>query len=79
MLSNFVLQPDQLKLSVRDDADTCYQFGIRIAKHHFCRVCGIFTYVETRLNPGAIRVNLGCLDDLDVFSLPITVFDGKSL
>ena len=59
--------------------DLTYRFGTQVAKHHFCSVCGIFVFVETRLRPGEYRVNLGCIDEIDPLALPIEVFDGQSL
>ena len=56
-----------------------YQFDTRIAKHYFCKNCGIFTHNETMRMPGHCRVNLGCIEDLDSSGFEVTVFDGKNL
>ena len=56
-----------------------YQFGSKIAKHYFCKNCGIYTHNETIRAPGHMRVNLGCVDDLDTSGLELLVFDGKNL
>lgn len=56
-----------------------YQFDSGTAKHYFCRQCGIYTHHETARFPGAFRVNLGCVDDVDTFEMPFSVFDGKHL
>ncbi|MEM7345805.1 MAG: GFA family protein [Chloroflexota bacterium] len=79
IMSNFTIPPEAMEVTIMDDALSTYQFGSKVAKHHFCKMCGIFTFVETRLNPGEYRVNLGCVDDLDLFTLPTTLFDGQSL
>ena len=71
--------PDQLNITAQDGALRTYRFGTMTARHHFCGICGIHTFVETRLNPGHYRVNLGCVDGIDVFSLPVDVYDGKAL
>ena len=49
------------------------------ARHHFCGKCGIHTFVETRLNPGHYRINLGCVDELDALRIPEKIYDGKAL
>lgn len=78
-LSNFVIPAADLNLDAGESKIGTYQFGTEVAKHHFCERCGIFTHVETRLNPGCYRVNLGCIDDLDIYSLDVEVFDGQSI
>ena len=56
-----------------------YQFGTFGAKHHFGGTCGIHTFVETRLNPGHFRINMGCLEGLDPLALPFEVYPGSEL
>ncbi|MEM7292231.1 MAG: GFA family protein [Pseudomonadota bacterium] len=79
LLSNFVVASDKLTVSTETGALARYEFGNRLAKHYFCSICGIFTHVSTLLNPGHFRVNLGCIDNLDVVALPVIPYDGKSL
>lgn len=55
-----------------------YQFDSKIAKHYFCKNCGIYTHHETARYPGKYRVNLGCIDTVDTFSLDYDVFDGRN-
>ena len=62
-----------------EDALSSYRFGTEAAEHFFCSKCGIYTFHETRREPGRFRVNVGCLDDVDARALEITVFDGASL
>lgn len=78
-LTNFTIPPGDLELLTDDNALSTYRFGTHTAKHYFCNRCGIFTFVETRLNPGEYRVNLGCVDEVDIFSLPTTLFDGSAI
>ncbi len=56
-----------------------YQFGIKTAKHFFCKNCGIYTFHETARAPGHYRINLGCVDKLDTSRFSVDVFDGKNL
>jgi hypothetical protein len=75
----FTLSPEELKREIDGDALGCYQFGNKVAKHHFCKICGIYPFHETMRKPGHFRVNLGCVDGLDAYSLPRTVFNGREL
>ena len=56
-----------------------YQFNTRVARHYFCKVCGIYPFHQTRKDPDAWRVNLGCLDGIDAYALENSVADGASL
>ncbi|MNJ99627.1 Glutathione-dependent formaldehyde-activating enzyme [compost metagenome] len=55
-----------------------YQFNTRAAQHFFCRVCGVYPFHQTRKDPQAWRVNLGCLDGVDSYALEHTLADGAS-
>ncbi|MBB3258333.1 hypothetical protein F4827_003201 [Paraburkholderia bannensis] len=58
---------------------TLYQFNTRVAKHYFCRHCGIYPFHQTRRDSRLWRVNLGCLEGVDVYALEAGVNDGASL
>ncbi|WP_087725514.1 GFA family protein [Pandoraea sp. PE-S2T-3] len=61
------------------DALTCYQFNTRVARHYFCKHCGIYTFHASRTMPGMWRVNIGCLEGIDPYALDASVADGQSL
>ena len=71
---------DALKI-VKGEGDlTLYQFNSRVAKHFFCKHCGIYPFHQTRRDPGVWRVNLGCLEGVDPYSIEeVSVADGASL
>ena len=69
---------EKLKIEA-DEADIgLYQFGNKIAKHYFCKNCGIYTHNEMLRMPGHMRVNIGCIEDLNTSDFEIMVFDGKN-
>lgn len=55
-----------------------YTFNTGVAKHRFCRVCGIKSFYIPRSNPEGVDVNARCLDDGTVMSLTIEPFDGQN-
>ena len=69
----------ELRIVAGQDALTLYQFNTRTAKHYFCKHCGIYPFHQTRLNPLNWRVNLGCIDGVDIYALAAGVADGASL
>ena len=55
-----------------------YQFGTKIAKHFFCKTCGIYTHHQRKSDPNGIGVNIGCIDELDSFSIKSDVLDMRN-
>jgi hypothetical protein len=58
-----------------------YQFGKRTIHHLFCPQCGVGSFSRGQAPGGAemVAVNVRCLDDVDIATLNITLFDGRSL
>ena len=55
-----------------------YTFGTGVAKHLFCRHCGIKSFYVPRSNPGGYSVNLRCLDQGTIEHADIEPFDGRN-
>lgn len=54
-----------------------YQFNTGIARHLFCRTCGIKSFYVPRSNPDGYSVNVNCLDEMPE-NLVVTAFDGRN-
>jgi hypothetical protein len=52
-------------------------FGTGVAKHYFCRTCGIKPFYVPRSNPDGIDVNVRCIDPPPA-SLEVQPFDGRN-
>ena len=63
--------------SGKDDLAT-YEFNTRVAKHMFCKTCGIHAFYVPRSDPDKIDVNARCIDDIDLAALSLKYFDGKN-
>lgn len=60
------------------EEDLCeYRFGTGVARHLFCRRCGIKSFYVPRSNPDGIDVNVRALDRGSVTAMTITPFDGE--
>ena len=79
VMSDFILSPEELNITAEKGILGLYQFDSKIAKHYFCKTCGIYPFHETLRKPGHFRVNLGCIDDIDTDGITIDLFDGKSI
>ncbi len=71
--------PEHFKLLSDEESLSLYQSGTRIAKHYFCKRCGIYTYHRPRTNPKIYRINVGCLEGVDALALEVGLHDGASL
>jgi hypothetical protein len=53
-----------------------YRWNTGVAQHHFCRVCGIYTFHRKRADPASFGVNVHCLDGFDIDRYPHRIADG---
>lgn len=58
---------------------TLYQWNTRVARHYFCRHCGIYTFHRKRSAPDSYGVNVGCLEGFDVTAYPLRLADGADM
>lgn len=52
-----------------------YTFNTGVARHRFCRHCGIRSFYIPRSHPDGVDVNVRCLDPGSVSDLRIAPFD----
>jgi hypothetical protein len=75
---HLIVPPEQFELLSGQDDLTTYEFNTRIAKHTFCRYCGIHSFYVPRSDPDKIDVNVRCLEGVDLSSVQVTQFDGRN-
>jgi len=56
---------------------TTYTFNTGVAKHLFCKICGIKSFYVPRSNPDGYSVNVRCLDEQRARGLKVRHFDGR--
>ena len=78
-MSDFLVASEELHIEMQGDALATYTFASHVAKHHFCKVCGIYPFHQTLRKPGHYRINLGCVHDLDSTTLPCDILNGAAL
>ncbi|MDQ8034855.1 aldehyde-activating protein [Bordetella genomosp. 1] len=71
---------EQLVLDTPAADMATYQFNQHLIKHHFCPVCGIHPFGEAHDPQGRAMaaVNLRCLEDVDLDSVPVQHYDGRA-
>ncbi len=55
-----------------------YEWNTRVAKHHFCTDCGIYTFHRKRSAPDTFGVNVYCLDEADISGIPVVEVGGPT-
>jgi hypothetical protein len=55
-----------------------YTFGTGVARHLFCRTCGVKSFYVPRSNPDGYSVNARCLDRSTVEAVTVEPFDGRN-
>ena len=73
----FVVKQD-FRLLQGDDALTTYTFNTGVARHHFCRHCGVKSFYVPRSHPDGYSININCLDPGTILSMTTQPFDGRN-
>lgn len=72
---------DKLRVLTPGDGVGTYTFRKHVINHHFCQTCGIHPYAEAvdqKGNPTA-AINIRCLENIDLNSIPVKDFDGRAM
>lgn len=56
-----------------------YQWNMKIARHFFCKKCGIYTFHRKRAQPDHFGINVHCLQDINLSGISVTQTDGRSM
>ena len=72
------VERDKFRLLQGEDSLTTYTFNTGLAKHLFCRHCGVKSYYIPRSHPDGVSVNVRCLDADTVAAVNVTAFDGRN-
>ena len=73
---HLIVPKDQFTLRQGAEFLVEYKFNTGVAKHLFCKVCGIKSFYIPRSNPDGYSVNVRCLD-VCARDLKIVPFDGQ--
>ena len=79
IMTEYAVSPSDFEISSEPNVLSTYDFGSKVAKHHFCNKCGIYTFHQTMSKPGFYRINIGCISGLNSSDMPFKVYDGASV
>jgi len=75
---HLIVPKARFRLLTGEDAISTYTFNTGVAKHLFCRHCGIKSFYTPRSNPDGYSLNLNCMDRAQFRSIEIREFDGRN-
>ena len=55
-----------------------YKFNTMVAEHFFCKICGIYTHHNRRLDTNGVGINIGCIDEINPFDYEADFVDMKN-
>ncbi|MAW58999.1 MAG: aldehyde-activating protein [Alphaproteobacteria bacterium] len=74
---HYVVDKSQFKLLKGKKYLSTYTFNTKVAKHMFCKICGIKSFYIPRSHPDSISINLNCINSKTINKVKIIKFDGK--
>ena len=73
-----VIVPAEHFRLLQGSASLCeYTFNTGVARHLFCKRCGVKSFYVPRSNPDGFSLNARCLDPATIESLTVEPFDGQ--
>ncbi len=73
-----IVPPDCFAILSGEAALQVYTFNTHVAKHMFCKICGIHPFYRPRSHPDCWDVNVLCLDGDTPSRFRVEVFDGEN-
>ncbi|TQV72232.1 GFA family protein [Aliikangiella marina] len=74
---HLILPLEHFKLLCGEEYISTYTFNSGVAKHTFCKKCGVKPFYTPRSNPDGIDVNVRCLDTKPT-TINVVKFDGQN-
>ncbi|KAL4608781.1 centromere protein V [Arapaima gigas] len=74
---HFIVPQKQFTLLQGSESLTTYTFNTHVAKHTFCKKCGVQSFYTPRSNPDGYGVAPHCLDQGTVHSITVEDFCGQ--
>ena len=74
---HLIVPKEDFTLLSGEDTLSEYRFGTGVARHTFCRTCGMHPFYTPRSHPDGVDVNVRCLDGDAIERFVVRAFDGR--
>lgn len=75
---HLIVPRSRFRLLSGEDCLSTYTFNTGVARHLFCRICGIKSFYVPRSNPDGYSVNVRCLEPSTIERVDTEQFDGRN-
>jgi hypothetical protein len=75
---HLIVPKSRFRLIQGSESLTTYTFNTGVAKHLFCKVCGVKSFYVPRSNPDGYSVNIRCLEPSTIAKIRVRQFDGRN-
>jgi hypothetical protein len=73
---HLIVPQSRFRLLQGADQLALYTFNTGVAKHLFCKTCGIKSFYVPRSNPDGYSINVRCLEPATLGKITVSGFDG---
>ena len=74
--THVIVPAARFTLLTPEDALSEYRFGTCVARHLFCKCCGVTAFYRPRSNPDGVAVTVACIDPGTLQSVTTKTYDG---
>jgi hypothetical protein len=75
---HLIVPKSRFNLIQGSESLSTYTFNTGIAKHLFCKMCGVKSFYIPRSHPDGYSVNVRCLEPATIRKIVVIPFDGKN-
>jgi hypothetical protein len=76
--THFVVPASRFRLLTSTEELTLYEFNTCVAKHWFCKTCGVQSFYNPRSNPDGVSVTVHCVEPGTLTEVTTRCFDGQN-
>ena len=74
---HLIVPQERFRLLTGNEQLAEYRFNTAVARHFFCRVCGVKSFYVPRSHPDGVSVNVRCLNPETISGVDVSLFDDR--